>query len=195
MGTAFHLGMERATRPGVDISEVRYYIPVTVDDILYSVGAQIDLFETDTGTLWDFKSSRSGAFSKKRSVKPDWVAQLNVQALGLRLDGKSATKLKILGHPYNWEAYLAEDDPDYPQQPFIEREVKMWPEVKVYEWLSKRIRVHVAAEKTLPLCSSADAYGGDRCRDWCDASGVCDQYKNSIKTGLFKGADNAVQEV
>ncbi len=189
LGQGAHKLLERAARPHLDIIEVRFYLPITVDGSEYTLSAQIDMFETDTSTLYDWKTTKAWAFSKKGGggKKPEWSAQLNVaryimskQAIPIEVK-----QLKIIGLLRDWDEKSASRDPGYPQTPVLESSLALWSDEKVLAYIEARVRAHVAARSALPMCTASEAWAGRRCAQWCDAKAVCSQYAESLTTGIL----------
>jgi hypothetical protein len=186
IGNGAHSIAERAARPGVDICEKRYFAKFEVDGQTYTVSAQIDLYETDTGHLQDWKTTKAYAFSKKAGGKAEWAEQMNICAELMRRNGLTPKKLTIIGMLKDWNKKDAEaGDPGMPRVAVVAQEQVMWDSAAVVKHIEDRIRAHVAAKKELPACTPGETWGGRRCAQWCDASSVCDQFKQSQKTGLI----------
>jgi hypothetical protein len=187
IGQGTHSIVERCARPGIDIIEKRYFAKISVDGIEYTISAQIDLFETDTGTLSDWKTTKAYAFSKKAGAgkKPEWIAQMCVGAEIMRRQETPiiVKKLQIIALLKDWNKREAGVS-GYPPSEVMAVELPMWESEKTTAFIEERIRAFVAARKELPLCTSKETWGGNRCGQWCDAASVCSQYQNMIKTGL-----------
>lgn len=185
IGKGAHAILECAARPGIDIIEKRFFADFIVDGVTYVVSAQIDIYESDTKVLYDWKTCKAGAFTKKNGSgrKPEWAQQMNVAAEIMRRQPEKfeIDKLVIVGLFKDWYQFKAEEDKDYPQTEVMASEQKMWPREKVVEYIETRIRLHVAARKELPQCT--EHWGGGRCKQYCDAASVCEQYQQSKKTG------------
>lgn len=186
IGQGAHSIAERAARPGVDLCEKRLFAKFEVDGKAYTISAQLDLYETDTGVLYDWKTTKAYAFSKKAGSgkKPEWITQLNIGAELLRRqpEGYEPKALSILAMLKDWK----EGDASHPESEVVAVDLPMWPREKVVAFIEERIRLQVAARIELPQCTSAETWGGRKCPKWCDAKTVCDQYKNLQKTGVFE---------
>ena len=186
IGRGVHSILEGAARPELDIIEKRYFAQFIVDDVSYIVSAQIDLFEIDTKTLSDWKTCKAYAFHKKAGAgkKPEWTQQLNVAKELMARNGVEVKVLKIIGLLKDWSKRET-IDPGYPQLEIMTVDLTLWEREKTVKYIEDRIRAHVLAKVDLPKCTSAETWGGNRCQSWCDASSVCEQYKNSLKTGII----------
>lgn len=186
IGQGTHSIVERAARPDIDICEKRYFAEFLVDGKLYKVSAQIDLYETDTRILYDWKTTKAYAFHKKSGggKKPEWISQMNIGAEIMRRNDIVPKSLKIIAMLKDWNKREALT-PGYPPTEVMAVDLPMWSRDEVSDYIATRIRAHVAAKASLPLCSSKETWGGNRCGGWCDASSVCSQYQESKKTGLM----------
>jgi len=195
LGQGAHKLLERAARPGIDIIETRYFVVVEVDGKLYKVSAQIDMLDTDTATLYDWKTTKAWAFSKKggSGKKAEWTAQLNIAKfiMSRQTPAIPVMALSIIGLLRDWDEKVAARDPGYPQNPVLEAPQALWSDDTALEHIQTRIRLHAAAESLLPLCTSAETWGGSRCKSWCDAAQVCSQYQEGLRSGLMFKEVNA----
>lgn len=185
IGQGSHSVAERAARPGIDLCEERISATFEVDGKIYKVSAGLDLYETDTGALMDWKTTKAYAFSKKAGSgkKPEWIEQLNIGAELLRRNGHSPKTLTIIAMLKDWNKREA-GSAGMPESEVLAVELPMWTSEETVKHIEARIRLHVAARSHLPECSSRETWGGNRCGQWCDASSVCEQYKEMLKTGL-----------
>jgi hypothetical protein len=186
IGQGTHTIAERAARPNIDICEKRFFSTFSVDGRDYVISGQIDLYETDTCNLMDWKTTKAYAFSSKagNGQKPEWIEQLNIGAELLRRNGHEPKKLTIIALLKDWNLKDAGSS-GMPKSEVVDVDLPLWPSAKVVSHIEERIRLHAKAREILPSCSSKENWGGRRCGQWCDASSVCDQYKNGIKTGIF----------
>lgn len=190
IGQGSHSVAERAARPNIDLCEERLFAKFEVDGQIYTVSAQIDLYETDTCTLLDWKTTKAYAFSKKAGSgkKPEWIEQLNIGAELLRRNGHSPQALKIIAMLKDWNKREA-GSAGMPEAEVLCVELPLWDSERAVRHIESKIRAHVAAKKELPMCGPKEHWGGNRCGQWCDASSVCEQYKESLKTGLISKAE------
>lgn len=177
IGQGMHTIAERAARPGIDISEKRFFGDITVDGERYIISAQIDLFETDTGRLLDWKSTKSFAFSKKAGggQKPEWQSQLNIGCELMKGHGYDPKSLHILALLKDWnEREVASGG--CPANEQVTVDIPMWERGKTIDFITTRIRALVAARKSLPKCTYEETWGGRRCIKFCDPVKFCQQF-------------------
>ena len=190
IGQGTHSTAERAARPGIDLCEERLFAEFNVDGARYIVSAQLDLFEMDTGVLYDWKTTKAYAFSKAAGggQKPEWQQQLNVGAEILRRNGKEVKSLCIIALLKDWNKRDA-GKVGYPSAEVVSVVLPLWHSSKTVDYIEARTRAHVLAKVTLPLCTSSETWGGRKCGSWCDASSVCEQYQGALKTGIIIKGD------
>ncbi len=190
IGQGSHHIAERSARPDIDLCEKRLFSNFEVDGKSYVVSAQLDLYETDTKILYDWKTTKAYAFSSKAGSgkKPEWIEQLNIGAELLRRNGHEPKGLQIIAMLKDWNKRDA-GTAGMPRSEVMAVELPMWESSKVVEHIETRIRAHVSARSLLPDCSSKETWGGNRCNGWCDAASVCEQYKRALKTGLINNKE------
>lgn len=187
IGQGAHTIAERAARPGIDLCESRLFAKFEVDGKTYTISAQVDLYETDTGAVMDWKTTKAYAFSKKAGSgqKPEWIEQLNIGAELLRRNGHSPKSLQIIALLKDWNKREAGTS-GHPDSEVLCVELPMWDSRTTVTHIEARIRAHVNAKTQLPQCTTKETWAGNRCKGWCDAASVCEQYQNMLKTGLVK---------
>ncbi len=191
LGQATHAILERSAREG-DLVEKRFFAKFSGKVL----SGQIDLLEHDTLTLSDWKVTKAWAFSKKggSGKKPEWVQQLNMQLELLRQNGLDAKALNIVGILKDFDSKKAGEN-GYPIAEIVCADIPIWPREKTQAFIVDRIRLHTEAETILPQCSPSDTWGGNRCKSYCSASAVCEQYKLMRKTGLHTTQGEVKNEV
>jgi hypothetical protein len=177
IGQGVHSVLERGERPGIDIIERRFFHYFIVDEISYTVSAQIDLYEGDTQTLYDWKTTKAFAFHKKTGAKPEWAAQMNIGSLLMKWNGIDVQSLTVVGLLKDWDYKKASEEPGYPETEIVTREISLWEEEKTVNYITTRINAIVAARENLPECTKSETWGGNRCSRYCDVASVCEQYK------------------
>lgn len=187
LGQGAHTLLERAKRPGIDFIETRYYYRLRLDQHDYVIGAQIDLYETDTACLKDWKTTKAFAFSKKAGAgkKPEWIAQMSIQAFLMEEHGWEVKETKILSLLKDWDENKAKIDPSYPQLEFMSVSLPRWSKEQTLGYIITKVTAILAGRENLPRCTPAETWGGRRCAKWCDVAQVCDQYKQAKQTGII----------
>lgn len=187
LGQAIHNILERGARPEIDIVERRYFAKFQG----YNLGGKIDLFESDSRTLFEYKTCLWKAFTKKNGSgkKPEWISQASINRYLMKLNGVAVDRVVIVGWLVDWRSWVT-TDPAAPRAPVVQRDITefLWDDQKTEVYINERIKLHAAAIKSLPECSSKETWGGTMCRSYCEAAPVCEQYQLSLKTGLLRKA-------
>lgn len=170
LGQGFHKVAQRAARPGIDLSEERLFAKFEVDGKLYSVSTAIDLFETDSGHLLDWKTTKA---KRTASRKPEWCEQLNIGAELLRRNGHIPTRLTAIALIKNWE----DGAKGHGDVEISAVELPLWSSQEAVSHIERRIRAHVKARFKLPYCTMRESWGGNRCAKFCDAASFCEQFQ------------------
>ena len=181
-GQATHSILERGARPDTDIVERRYFGQFGP----YTLSGQVDLYSLDDKTISDWKVTKAFAFvgERRKKPKPEYAAQLNMQAHLLRMNGESPERAFIVAILKDWD-YKQASKPGYPEAEVIAQPIKLEKPEKVDKFINERIIAHVNAEKDLPQCSPSETWFGVRCQRFCDVSKYCDQYQKSKQTGVI----------
>lgn len=151
-GQIVHSILERANE--ADMVEKRFFAPFGH----HVVSGQVDSLVLKDGILTDWKFSTAWAFKSNQPPKPEWVAQLNMQAELLRRNGQEVKQLQIVGLIRDWQIRDARSNPDYPQAQVVTQAIPMWTSEKVETFVQLRISMHLAAEENLPECSEEDRW-------------------------------------
>jgi hypothetical protein len=151
-GQIVHSILERANE--ADLVEKRFYGKFGER----TLSGQIDSLVLKDGILSDWKFSTAWSFKSNQEPKSDWVAQLNMQAELLRMNGYEVNKLQIIGLIRDWQVRDSLQNPDYPQSQVVTQAIEMWPREKTQSFIKMRIALHVDAEKNLPECSSDERW-------------------------------------
>lgn len=177
-GSAMHLVAEMGASKD-SIIEARYFAKFGE----YTVSAQIDNYNTVTKELKDWKTTKVYGFKKNVKAKEEYVQQLNIQNELLNRNNIWPEKLSIVGILKDWDEEASKKDANYPIAPWGKLGIPMWPRQKTITFINERIRIHLEAEKELPLCTPKETWYGRRCGKWCNVHSMCDQYQTALKTG------------
>ena len=159
MGTANHYVLEQIAlrNPERYIIERRYYLDV--DGV--KLGGQIDLFDRETETLWDYKVS--SVYKAMSDDKLEWTKQANVNKLLCEHNGIHPKKLAILLVCKDWKRKEAEFKADYPKCAILEIPLPIWREEETLAYIKSRINLHNAAklieeEDAIPVCTEEERW-------------------------------------
>ena len=159
MGTANHYVLEQIAlrNPERYVTEKRFY--VDIDGV--KLGGQIDLFDRETETLWDYKVS--SVYKAMSDDKLEWTKQANVNKLLCEHNGFHPKKLAILLVMKDWKRKEAEFKADYPKCAIQEIPLPIWREEETLAYIKSRINLHNAAkliemEDAIPVCTEEERW-------------------------------------
>jgi hypothetical protein len=159
LGTANHYVLEQIAKrnPERYVCEQRFYIDV--DGV--KLGGQIDLFDRETETLWDYKVS--SVYKAMSDDRLDWTKQANVNKLLCEHNGIFPKKLAILLVMKDWKRKDAEFKADYPKCAIQEIPLPIWKEEETMAYIRSRIALHNAAklvekEDDIPVCTEEERW-------------------------------------
>jgi hypothetical protein len=154
LGQSVHTILERANDDKRAIAEKRYFGKFGK----YTVSAQIDSLDLDSGVLSDYKVTTAWGFLKDNPPKPEWVQQLNMQLMLLRMNGLDARELKIVGILRDFNLRESKNNPNYPKFQVATADIVMWSREETTAFIEDRIRLHLSAEVNLPYCSDEEKW-------------------------------------
>ena len=159
MGTANHYVLEQIAlrNPERYVTEQRFYLDI--DGV--KLGGQIDLFDHETETLWDYKVS--SVYKAMSDDKLEWTKQANVNKLLCEHNGIHPKKLAILLVCKDWKRKEAEFKADYPKCAILEIPLPIWQEAETLAYIKSRINLHNAAklievEDAIPVCTEEERW-------------------------------------
>lgn len=159
MGTANHYVLEQIAlrNPERYVTEQRFYLDI--DGV--KLGGQIDLFDRETETLWDYKVS--SVYKAMSDDKLEWTKQANVNKLLCEHNGIHPKKLAILLVCKDWKRKEAEFKADYPKCAILEIPLPIWREEETLAYIKSRINLHNAAklieeEDAIPVCTEEERW-------------------------------------
>ena len=140
-GQIGHVILERAAMtldPDLYISETRFIHEIGG----HRVSGQVDLIETETETVWDFKFTSGWAEKDARmdGGKSDWRIQLSLLAMLARMDGIKVTTGKICAIIRDWTKLNAERNRDWHDKPVSAIDMNIMPHDEALEWTINRNR-------------------------------------------------------
>jgi hypothetical protein len=159
MGTANHYVLEQIAlrNPERYVTEQRFYLDI--DGV--KLGGQIDLFDRETETLWDYKVS--SVYKAMSDDKLEWAKQANVNKLLCEHNGFHPKKLAILLVMKDWKRKEAEFKADYPKCAIQEIPLPIWKEEETLAYIKSRINLHNVAklieeEDAIPVCTEEERW-------------------------------------
>ena len=154
MGSIGHRIAEKNSNDPRYISEVRYY--VDFDGV--KIGGQIDLYDRETCTLYDYKVC--SYWVAKEGVKPEWQEQASVNRLLLERNGIPVHQVKYITIFRDWSKGRAGQNGMTDGQVMVWG-INPWPLDQTEAWIRSRIASHHAALKALPECTKEDRWAKD----------------------------------
>lgn len=188
LGTANHYVLEQIAKrnPERYVAESRFYFEV--DGV--KLGGQIDLFDRETETLWDYKVS--SVYKAMSDDKIDWVRQANVNKLLCERNGIFPKKLAILLVMKDWRRKDAEFKADYPKCAIQEIPLPIWHESETLAYIKSRIALHNAAklieeDDAIPVCTEEERWAKPTTWAVLKEKGA----KRAVNGGIFESQSEA----
>lgn len=166
MGQAGHTVMERSADSEMKVEE-RLFMPIqgvtleSGDNWTWQLSGQPDLYDTRNFALYDYKFT--SVWTVLFGDKPEWVKQVNLQAMLHRHKGDRVERGAIIAFLRDWQARKARFERDYPQHQVMTINIPMWPQEEVVEYAENRVRLHQKSQQdfkranwdpeALPLCT------------------------------------------
>lgn len=136
LGSATHSVLERAYEEVSGcIVEERFY----ADILGKKIGGQIDVFDPQCSTLYDYKVTSVWS----AEGKPEWDKQLNMLRYLLYQNGVVANKLTIIPIFRDWVKAKSLIEKDYPVSQCVPIDIPIWPLDTVKEYMEERVREHM----------------------------------------------------
>lgn len=159
LGTANHWVLEQIAQrnPERYVAEQRFYIDV--DGV--KLGGQIDLYDRETETLWDYKVS--SVYKAMSDDRVDWARQGNVNKLLCERNGIFPKRVAILLVMKDWKRKDSEFKPNYPKCAVQEIQLPIWKEEETMAYIRSRINLHSLAkviinEDEIPVCTEEERW-------------------------------------
>lgn len=182
-GSSIHYALGvRQNKQAERLSEERVYIDTTTWEIHtcprgvqataapwyradhYYVSCKWDNYEQEKRgwILQDYKVTSVWGVIIDKGQKPDWKAQLNIEAFALRKLGFTVDRLEDILILRDFSAREAKNKSDYPRTQFFVAPVEMWDDQKCTKYITERMGLHMVAQTTedsaLPLCGAEDRW-------------------------------------
>lgn len=190
LGTANHYVLEQIAKrnPERYVAEQRFYIDV--DGV--KLGGQIDLFDRETETLWDYKVS--SVYKAMSDDRLDWTKQANVNKLLCEHNGIHPKKLAILLVMKDWKRKDAEFKADYPKCAIQEIPLPIWKEEETIAYIRSRIALHKAAklvekEDDIPVCTEDERWARPTTYAVLKEKGA----KRAVNGGIYESEFEAIE--
>lgn len=193
MGTAMHAALCHSENPE-DWVEKRLETEIEG----WTLTGQLDLLEED-GTLTDYKSS--SVWSVILGDKDEWQRQLEAYAFLAAKHGKIVKRAQITIKHRDWSGTQAKRNPDYPQTPAYNIDIKLRPMDVVEKWIVECVQRHKVAETAvdanLPECDPVERWL--RGQKWAvmkkgrkSAVSLCDEPREAAHKAAALGSNHYV---
>ena len=143
LGTAVHAQWEKCLKSNPRyIVEERFYREIDG----YKIGGQIDLYDKETKTLWDTKTT-----SVYKIIKSDdhfdFEGQLATNRWIMQANGIQVDRVAIACFINDWRRSEARRDSAYPQSRFHEMHIPLWSFEDTEKFIRERIHLHEQAKR------------------------------------------------
>lgn len=118
------------------ITQLKYEVPI---DGVVVVG-KVDYYEPAKEEIEDWKVTSVWSFLL--GDKSDWEKQLNCYAWGFRGEGRGVKKLTVNAILRDWQKSKALSDRDYPNIPFISRDIPLWTFEQQESYIKQQLEYH-----------------------------------------------------
>lgn len=147
-GQIIHQIIERAATD--ELVEKRLFMTVAGK----TVSGQVDLVHNKILADWKFVTR----YATKEGIKPDWVAQGQINRLLCHENGIEIEKIEYTALYRDYSVMAAARDKDYPESPVQTFPIALWPLDKTRAFVEERIALHEAAKIELPLCTDEERF-------------------------------------
>jgi hypothetical protein len=154
-GQSKHVVLERAAEFCEQykfMAEQRFYITREGK----TIGGQIDLYDVENRTLYDWKET--GVYVSYHDLKPDWIAQGNINKLLLEEAGYPVEKIVNIVLYRDWKKSEVGRTDKYPPHQVAQFDIPVWTKEETESFITRRIADFESAKKTLPLCSDEERW-------------------------------------
>jgi len=154
-GQSKHVVLERAAEFCKEyhyLAEERFYITREGKKI----GGQIDLYDEEKRILYDWKET--GVYASYHDVKPEWVAQGNVNKLLLEENGYSVDHIINIALYRDWKKSEVGRTKDYPPHQVEQFPIEVWTREQTESFITRRIAEFEAAKVELPECTPEERW-------------------------------------
>ena len=125
----------------------------------FLVSGQLDFYDAQK-ILWDYKVTTRWVLID--GAKPEWKAQLNINACLLELNGFGVEGANVCAIFRDWSKIQALKNPDYPKHQVVILPVALWSTQEAYSYIEDRVELHENAEdlpdEKLPECTPEERW-------------------------------------
>jgi hypothetical protein len=153
-GQSVHAIIERSAKDGTGKYEIekRLYTEVMGKRI----SGQLDLYHIEKKAIQDWKVTSVWSV-KDESYKGDWEKQLNIYRYLALKNGMEVTTLEVVAILRDWSRLeRMRRGNGYPPHPVVVREIPIWGDEIVEEYIETRIQLHLNPDP--PVCTPRDKW-------------------------------------
>ena len=160
-GQTKHIVLERIAKTNPN----RYLVEQRFDAIMPGTGAkisaQLDLFDFQDGTLYDWKETSVWKFMLGDTR--EWEEQANINLYILRMNNFIVHRLVNIAILKDWKARTARfgRDKEYPKCAVKLKELPVWSIGQAQSFINERIEKHRAEAKDPPVCTKKERWQRD----------------------------------
>jgi hypothetical protein len=165
-GQTKHVVLERIARtnPGRYIVEQRY--DTIMPGTKAKISGQIDLFDKDDNSLYDWKETSVWRFLLRGNSlddKDEWVQQANINLYLMRVSGYTVKRLVNIALLKDWKARKARfgREPDYPKCAVHVMALPMWSVGQAQSYINERVEKHRSEAANPPVCTKEERWQRD----------------------------------
>jgi hypothetical protein len=154
------------------------------------LGGQIDLFDRQTETLWDYKVS--SVYKAMTDDVMEWTKQANVNKLLCEHNGIQPKKLAVLLVMKDWKRKESEIKADYPKCAIKEIPLPIWEPEETFAYIKSRIALHSASklikeEDAIPICTEEERWAKPTTHAVLKEKGA----KRAVNGGIYESESEA----
>ena len=146
------------------------------------ISGAVDVYQKDTATIWDFKETFKNTL--KEGPKPEWEAQLNINAWIMHHHGIEVRNV-IIAPLYR--DYRVMNPSDLPTEHV---HCTLWPLEQTEAYIKERIAAHVAADEKLTECSFEERWA--KPEQWAVKT---ESTGTTLRPGLYNTQEEAQERV
>ena len=151
-GTCLHAGVEKALEENSRyVVEKRFYKDIDVDGKTVKISGQVDLYDTETKTLWDAK--RTTSYKVTKGTHDEYEQQLNI---GRWLMNNVPEKIAIGSFIKDFNFRESMYNKNYPKAMFHPIPLRVWETEEVEEFIRKKVREKL--DPTLTPCTEEERW-------------------------------------
>lgn len=173
LGSGIHNVLERAYEDSDAVLEQRFFADIVLANGEPStISGAVDLREA--GKIMDYKVTAT--YTIMRGDHEAWEQQLNIYDWLARMNGSHVNELEIIAILRDWKK-SQRFKVNYPDQGVVTVPINQWSHTEQEDFIREKIAEH--QEDPPRYCTSDETWSGIRCKDWCNVSPFCKQFRGT----------------